>query len=765
MEEQIIKHITGESLFVNDIAEPNDFLTGDIFYSSKAYAKIKKYDISKAKSYPGVYAVLSYKDIPGINQMGPVINDELCLAEDKVTFIGQGIFLIAAINRETAIEAKKLISIEYEELEPVLSIEDAIKKNTLMHPERKIERGNIEEGLKTSTHIIKGTLKTGAQEHWYLETQTTLAISGESNEMKIFSSTQHPSETQEITAKVLGINKNQVEVENRRIGGAFGGKETQANHTAAWAALLCKATGRPVKIHLFRDDDQIITGKRHPFLINYTAGFNEEGIINTYDVELNSDGGAATDLSLAILERAMLHADNAYYIPNIRIIGKVYKTNHLSNTAMRGFGAPQAVAAIENIIEMIARYLNKDSSEIRRKNFYKTDNNNITPYGQKVENNRLDFIYEKIYKSSEYILRKKSIDEFNAQNKYFKKGISLTPVKFGISFTTSFLNQAGALVIIYRDGTVLVNHGGIEMGQGLNIKIRNIAACEFGLDKERIKIAPTNTSKIPNTSATAASTGSDLNGMAVKIAIDKIKKRLMKFAADIFNSDNYDRKTFYDDIVFRKNFIIDSADPDRKISFTELVERAYIKQISLFDTGYYRTPNIWFDRVKGTGKPFHYYVFGMAVSEILLDVLTGEIKIIRTDILHDPGRSLDENIDLGQVTGGFIQGSGYCTTEDIKWDKEGNLLNHSPDTYKIPTIDDIPVDFRVELLKDFPDQNPDTIRKSKAVGEPPFLLAFSVWLAIKYAISSICKHTKEPEFSIPATNENILQSIEKLINF
>jgi xanthine dehydrogenase large subunit len=753
--ESAIKQVTGEAVFVNDMDVNNEMLIGHIVYSKFANTKIISYNIDKAKALPGVFAVLSHKDIPGENQVGPVIKDELCLAEKEVTFIGQAIFIIAAKDKDTAIEAEKLIELKYETLDAILDIETAIEKNNLIAPPRKIERGEVDNELKNSKHKLSGVLKTGAQEHWYLETQSCLCIPGEDRNIKAYSSTQHPSETQAIIAEVLGIKSNEVEVEVRRIGGAFGGKETQANHISAWCALLCNATRKPVKIHLFRDDDQIITGKRHRFLSKYEIGFDDEGIINAYSVELNSDAGAATDLSMAILERGMLHADNAYYIPNMRVIGRAYKTNLPSNTAFRGFGGPQGIAVIETAIDRIARFLNKDASEIRFKNFYKTEINNITHYGEEVENNRLQIIYNKLIKSSDYKKRRIEINKFNSENEFEKKGMAITPVKFGISFTTAFLNQAGALVNIYKDGSVLVNHGGTEMGQGLYTKILGIASAELGISSEFIIVNATNTSKIPNTSATAASSGSDMNGFAVKNAIDKLKERLSEVAVGILKNDS--KK---ENIVFENNFIFDKNNSDKKIPFKELVSTAYLSQVSLSATGYYKTPDIWFDREKGVGHPFHYFAFGMAVTEVLVDTLTGYHKILRTDILHDAGDSLNEEIDKGQVIGGFIQGVGWCTTEEIKWDAKGNLLNHSPDTYKIPTIQDIPSDFRVELLKGYP--NPNTIRSSKAVGEPPLMLAFSVWFAIKDAISAVGNNETEPEFTLPATNEVIVMAVEKM---
>jgi len=758
--ESASKHVSGKSIYIDDIPMHSLILHGHVVYSPHAHAKIKSIDLSEAKKITGVHAILCAKDIPGHNQMGPVVHDEPCLATDKVICVGQAIVIIAAESEAIARHAESLIWIEYEILPAILDLRTAINENTLIAPPRTMKRGDAVIALKACTHTIKGELETGAQEHWYLETQTCLCIPGEGKEINVFSSTQHPSETQAIVAEVLGINKNEVVVEIRRMGGAFGGKETQANHVAAWSALLCHATGRPVKIRLFRDDDQKMTGKRHPYLINYEAGFDNEGKLLAVIFEQHADAGCATDLSIAILERAMLHADNCYYVPDILVTGKAYKTNLPSNTAFRGFGGPQGMAGMEQVIDRIARFLKKDAAEIRRLNFYGSDKNNVTHYGQTVELNRLDKIYNELYSSSEYEKRRKEINIFNSKNEFYKKGIAFTPVKFGISFTTSFLNQAGALVNIYKDGTVLVNHGGTEMGQGLNTKISQIAAAELGLSLDRIKVNATNTSKVPNTSATAASAGTDLNGMAVKNAIDQLKNRLTNLMVQEFNKIRPEKVTSAEHIIFENNAIIDSLYPDRKIAFDEAMVLANLNQVSLSAAGFYKTPDIGWDKVKGWGTPFNYFAFGMAVSEVLVDTLTGYVKHLRTDILHDVGDSINPGIDLGQVEGGFIQGLGWVTTEEVKWDKKGNLLNHSPDTYKIPSVRDIPEDFRVNLLQNVP--NPKAIRKSKAVAEPPFMLAFSTWLAIKDAISSVGDHKIEPEFSLPATNEVILLSIDKI---
>lgn len=754
------KHVSGESIYIDDILVNSQLLIGRVVYSKEAHAKITSINIEKAKKLSGVHAVLTYKNIPGQNQMGPIVHDEPCLAENEVICVGQAVVLIAAESETIAIEAEKLITIEYEPLEAILDLPTAIAKNSLLGPERTMKRGDADAALKKANHIIKGELEIGGQEHWYLETQACICIPGEQQEIIAFSSTQHPSETQAIIAEVLGIGKHGVVVETRRMGGAFGGKETQANWTAAWSALLCHATKRPVKIRLFRDDDQIITGKRHPFLIQYEVGFDDKGKIDAMKVVQNANAGCATDLSFAILERAMLHADNSYFTPNVHITGRAYKTNLPSNTAYRGFGGPQGMAAMETIIDRIARHLKLDSATVRHLNFYGIDKDNITHYGQEVELNRLQILFDKLIVSADYYKRRKEIDEFNANNEFYKKGIALTPVKFGISFTTSFLNQAGALVNIYKDGTVLVNHGGTEMGQGLNIKIMQVAAAELGVSLSKIKVNATNTSKVPNTSATAASSGTDLNGMAVKNAIDTIKNRITELFAEEFSKPFPNAPSKKENIVIENDWIFDTKNPERKIAFDEAMLVCNLKQISLSSTGFYKTPDIGWDKVTGWGRPFNYFAFGMCVSEVIVDTLTGFYKALRTDILQDVGDSINSGIDIGQVEGAYIQGLGWCTTEELKWNDKGHLLNHSPDTYKIPSVQDIPEDFRVELMQGIP--NPRAIRKSKAVGEPPFMLSFATWLAIKDAISAVANHQIEPQFKLPATNEVILLSIENL---
>ncbi len=754
-------HVTGEAVYIDDIAPPSGLLAGRVYCSPHAHARILNMNMDAARALPGVHAVICHRDIPGENQMGPVVRDEVCLAEGEVLCVGQAVVLIAADDDETARRAESLLVIEYEPLEPVLDIESAIRKNALLGPERTMRRGDPETALRDAQHRVHGELRTGAQEHWYLESQVCLCIPGEGRAITAFSSTQHPSETQAIIAEVLGVRTSDVVVEVRRLGGGFGGKETQANHVAAWAALLCRATGRPVKIRLSRDDDMIITGKRHRYLIRYEAGFDDAGLLQAVKFELNGDGGMATDLSFAILERAMLHADNAYFVPHMSIAARVWKTNLPSNTAMRGFGGPQAMAAMETLLDRIARERGIDAAEIRRRNFYGAERGDVTHYGQNVENNRLHLLYDRLMESSEYAARRKAVDAFNGQNEFVKRGLALTPVKFGISFTTTFLNKAGALVHVYRDGSILVNHGGIEMGQGLHTKIRQIAAREFGVPVGAVRVYATDTSRVPNTSATAASSGTDLNGMAVRDAITTLKSRIACSLAGYFN-DGEQRDvagapsggpTLPDDIEFAGGFIGDRKRPGRTMAFAAAMDLMVLRQVNLSATGFFAVPNIGWDRERGWGRPFNYFAFGMGVTEAEIDVLSGAHTIRRTDILYDAGDSLNPAIDIGQIEGGYVQGLGWCTTEEILWDGGGNLLTHSPDTYKIPAVRDIPFDFRVALLEGCP--NPNAVYGSKAVAEPPFMLALSAWLAIKDAVSAVGGHTLEPDFQIPATNEII----------
>lgn len=743
-----IAHVTGQAVFINDMEASSETLYGYVLYSPFAHAEIVSTDISAALDFPGVFAVAGASDIPGKNQMGPVVHDEPCLASGYVKCIGQAVFLIAAKTKAIAVEAASLIRIEYRELPSVTTLEEAIFRDSRLCEPRVLSRGNVVTGLSSSKYQVKGEVRSGAQEHWYLETQTALALPGEGNEMTVYASSQHPSETQAIVSEVLGIDRHRVKVEVKRMGGAFGGKETQGNHVAAWAALLASKSGKPVKVHLSRDDDQIITGKRHRFMSRYTIGFSETGMIQAFEAELHGDAGCATDLSRAILDRALFHTDNAYYIPDFKVTGELWKTNLPSNTAFRGFGGPQGMAVIEQAVDHVARFLKKDPTEIRMLNFYREAPFQITPYRQIVEESPLKRLAEKLLKSSDYYERRQKIRLFNTENEFVKRGIAFSPVKFGISFTTSFLNQAAALVNIYQDGSVILHHGGTEMGQGLHTKIIAIASDLLGISPEHFRVAATDTNIIPNTSATAASSGSDLNGMAVKDAIDKLKQRISQSVCAGWGCPVCD-------LQFINEYICHPENPELRIAFVDAIRQAYLRQTALSASGYYRTPGLTYDPKTAQGKAFHYYVYSMAVSEVECDMLNGAVTVLRTDILHEGGHSLHPEIDRGQIVGGFMQGLGWVTTEVVQWDEKGYLLNHSPDTYKIPTIADIPEILNVEFTESL--TPPETIYQSKAIGEPPFMLALSVWMAIRDSLADQMKESELGRIELPLTYEWIVK--------
>ncbi|MBN2664256.1 MAG: xanthine dehydrogenase molybdopterin binding subunit [Bacteroidales bacterium] len=755
-------HVTGEAKYIDDLKISPKPLMGFAYTSPIAKGRLKSFDLTKAKKVSGIHAILSYKDIPASNRIGAVKHDEPVLVDDEINYIGQALFLIAAESEHAFLEAQKLIEVEIEEHTPVISITDAKSKGLLLDTTRKIERGNLKDGFKNSDKIIEGKTFSGAQEQWYLETHASVAVPGEGDELKIFCSTQNPNEVQMLTAEVLGIDANEIEVEIRRMGGAFGGKETQSAIFAIWASLLATKTETPVKVRLERHIDQQITGKRHPFETSFKVGFDKEGRIWACEIEFDANGGAFADLSMAILERALFHAENAYFIPNIKILGSVWLTNIPPNTAFRGFGGPQGIFNIEIIIEKIARALKKDVTEIQYINFYGKSERNIAPYGQVIQENHLENIWAKIHKKSDYYNRREEIKKYNIKNKYLKRGIALTPVKFGISFTTAFLNQAGALVHVYADGTVLVNHGGTEMGQGLNTKMQKVAAAEFGIDYEKVKVNATNTAKVPNASATAASTGADINGMAVKNAVDKIKLNIVEVISAHFNSKNNDNKTLAENIIFENNFIIDQKNPTRKIEFNKAMPLVRLSMKSLSSSGFYATPGIKFDKEKGVGTPFFYYAYGMSVTEVEVDLLTGKVEVLRADIIHDVGDSLNKDLDIGQIEGAYVQGLGWAILEDQKWNEKGVNITPSPDTYKIPAINDMPKIFNVELLEDVSFKK--NIRGSKAVGEPPFIHGLSAWFAIKDALWAISDYNIEPKLHFPATNEYIIIEAEKILN-
>ena len=745
------KHVSGKAFYTDDIPEIPGTLYGAIGWSKKAHAMIKKINLDQVKKSEGVMAVITAEDIVGRNDVGPVYDGDPIFPK-VAEYYGQPLFAVAAITTELARKAVLKAKVSYKVLKSNITIKNALKKKSFVLKEKIIQRGNSVKAIENSVHRLYGNFTTGSQEHFALEGHAAYVIPKEDNDFKVFSSTQHPSETQQIIAKVLNQKNHTITVETRRIGGGFGGKETQSFIFAAICTLLSKKTKKPVKLRIDRDDDIIITGKRHDFYSEYNVGFNELGIINGLKLKLASRCGSSADLSEAINDRALLHIDNAYFLENLFVESYRCKTNTASNTAFRGFGGNQGMMAIENIIDEISNFLKKDSAIIRRRNFYQKKKKNITHYDMKIEDNIIEEIFDKILKSSNYNSRQLSIKKFNKENKYLKKGIAATPVKFGISFTTWHLNQAGALVHIYcDDGSVHVNTGAIEMGQGTYTKIAQLAAHDLGLPFEKIKITSTRTDKVPNTSASAASSTTDLNGAATLNAISKIKMNLATFVKRKYKIKNSEA-VYEDGLVKFKGKVF---------KFNELIKEAYFNRISLSSSGFYATPKIHFDKKNFKGRPFLYFCYGAAVSEVIIDTLTGENKITRVDILHDAGRAINPAIELGQIEGGFVQGAGWLTLEEVNWKNNGELTTHSPSTYKIPAVSDMPEKFNVEIYKKGKNVE-NVINKSKTTGEPPLMNAMSVFFAIKNAIASTNNYNRSPTIDAPATPEKILMSINKL---
>jgi xanthine dehydrogenase large subunit len=719
-------HVFGEARYVDDLPEPPGTLFGAVGVAAVTHGKLLSLDLEPVRRAPGVVAVIAAGDIPGNNNIGPVLPDEPVFAADTVEFRGQPLFAVAATSVENARRAARLARAEYQPLEPVLTIEQALERRVFVVPSVKVSRGNV---AARTEHTMDGKLRCGGQEHFYLEGQVALAIPGERDEMLVHSSTQHPTEVQHLVAAALGIADAKVTVELRRLGGGFGGKETQAAFYAVAAALLARATARPVKLRADRDEDMVGTGKRHDFLYEYTVGFDGEGRIDTLDLMLASRCGISADLSAAVNDRAVFHCDNAYFLPNVRITSHRCKTNTVSNTAFRGFGGPQGMFAAEGVIAAIARRLDLDALDVRKRNLYGEVPRNVTPYGMTVSDNVLPEIIDDLEGRSDYRARRVAIRAFNASSAAFKKGIALTPVKFGIAFTTVSMNQAGALVHIYTDGSVHLNHGGTEMGQGLFIKVAQIVAEEFKIPLAQVHITATSTAKVPNTSPTAASSGTDINGEAARAACRVLKERLAPFREKLPNA-----------------------------SFAQIAREAFLARVPLSATGFWRTPEIHFDRERFQGEPFYYFAYGAAVSEVVIDTLTGEWRLLRADLLHDVGRSLNPAIDRGQIEGGFIQGMGWLTMEELVWDANGALATHAPSTYKIPVASDCPPQFNVWLWERGENRR-DIAYRSKAVGEPPLMLALSVFHAIYDAIGSTSASRDPVPLEAPATPENILRAL------
>jgi xanthine dehydrogenase large subunit len=745
------KHVSGEAIYIDDRPDVRGQLHAAVGQSAYAHANIKSIDLTKVKKAEGVVAVITVDDVPGHVDIGPVFPGDPVLAIDKVEYLGQPIFAVAATSYDLARRAVKLAKIEYEALEPVLCVKDALAKQNFVRPPFTMKRGDSDAAIEQAGNKLSGEMYVGGQEHFYLEGQVSTAEPTEDGGMVVFSSSQHPSEVQKLVAEVLAIPLNKVIVDTRRMGGGFGGKETQAAPWACIASLLARVTKKPVKFKLSRVDDMVMTGKRHPFFNTYEVGFNNKGMIKGINITVNGDCGYSPDLSDAIVDRAMFHSDNAYYLDNATVTGNRCKTNTVSHTAFRGFGGPQGMMTIERVMDDIARHLGKDPLQVRKVNLYGQDKRNETHYHQAVEHNNLDKLITQLADTSDYRTRRKAVTDFNTQSPILKKGLALTPLKFGISFTVQHLNQAGALVHIYTDGTIHLNHGGTEMGQGLFTKVAQIVAEEFKVDVDTVGVSATRTDKVPNTSPTAASSGTDLNGKAAQNAAKTIKQRLIKFAVEHF-SVNKEAVKFANSQV---------TVGEQTFAFGEFVQLAYMNRVSLSSTGYYKTPKIHFDRATAKGRPFFYFANGAAVSEVIIDTLTGEYKLLRTDILQDVGTSLNPAIDIGQIEGGFIQGVGWLTTEELMWNDKGRLLSNNPATYKIPAISDAPPEFRVDLMPDDPNRE-HTVYNSKAVGEPPLMLAISVWSALRDAVSSLSGYKVSPALDTPATPEKVLWAVEEM---
>lgn len=745
------KHVSGEAVYVDDRLEFPNQLHVYARMSDRAHARILSIDTSPCYQIPGVAIAITAKDVPGQLDIGAVMPGDPLLADGKVEYVGQPVVAVAADSLETARKAAMAAIIEYEDLEPVLDVVDALRKQHFVLDSHTHKRGDSAAALATAPRRLQGTLHIGGQEHFYLETQISSVMPTEDGGMIVYTSTQNPTEVQKLVAEVLGVSMNKIVIDMRRMGGGFGGKETQAAGPACMCAVIAHLTGRPTKMRLPRMEDMIMTGKRHPFYVEYDVGFDDEGMLHGIQIDLAGNCGYSPDLSGSIVDRAMFHSDNAYYLGDVTINGHRCKTNTASNTAYRGFGGPQGMVAIEEIMDAVARELGKDPLEIRKRNYYGKTERNITPYYQTVEHNMLEEMTAELEASSEYARRREEVRAFNASSPILKKGLSLTPVKFGISFTASFLNQAGALVHVYTDGSIHLNHGGTEMGQGLNTKVAQVVAEVFQVDIERIQITATNTDKVPNTSPTAASSGTDLNGKAAQNAALTIKQRLVEFAARHYNVTE-------EDVQFKNGQV---RIRDRFVAFEELIQQAYFGQVSLSSTGFYRTPKIYYDRDQARGRPFYYYAYGAACSEVIVDTLTGEYRMLRSDILHDVGASLNPAIDIGQVEGGFVQGMGWLTMEELVWNDKGKLMTSGPASYKVPAVADMPLDLRVKLVENR--KNPeDTVFHSKAVGEPPFMLGISVWCAIKDAVASLADYKVQPKIDAPATPERVLWGVEQM---
>ena len=748
--ESAIRQVSGQARYVDDMPQPANLQYAAVGTSPEASGTLNSIDLTAVWASPGVTDVITVDDVPGHVDIAPVFDGDPIFAQDQVLFNGQALFAVLADSVQHARQAALKAIIDITPSAPCLTVETAKQQSNFVRPAHFMQQGDFDTAFGRSELNAQGHLSIGGQEHMYLEGQVSMAINDEEDRVLVYTSSQHPSEVQKLIAEVLGCKLHKVVVDMRRMGGGFGGKETQAAQWACIAALLAKRNQCAVKLRLPRMQDMIATGKRHPFENSYQVGFNQEGLIKAADIDINGNCGHSPDLSDAIVDRAMFHCDNGYYLENINVAGHRCRTNQVSHTAYRGFGGPQGMIVAEAMMDAIARKVGKDPLTVRKLNLYGDKERNLTPYGMTVEHNLLGDLIARLEASSDYWARREAITQFNKTSPIVKKGLSLTPVKFGISFTAKHLNQAGALLHIYTDGSMQINHGGTEMGQGLHTKIGQIVANEFGVSLHDVEVTATRTDKVPNTSPTAASSGTDLNGKAAQNACIIVKQRLAEFYAETIDESELTA----DKVIFADNYV--TLGP-HSVEFVRLVQDAYIGRVSLSSTGFYKTPKIHYDRSTGNGRPFFYFAYGASVSEVSIDTLTGEYKVERVDILHDVGRSLNPAIDIGQIEGGFIQGMGWLTTEDLKWDDRGRLISNNPATYKIPAIGDTPEVFNVDLYPR--DNDEDSIYHSKAVGEPPFMLANSVWCAIKDAISSLTDYKVDPQLPAPATPEAVLKCI------
>jgi xanthine dehydrogenase large subunit len=742
-------HVTGKARYVADDPGPPGTLFALPVPSPVARGRIVSRDATTARAMPGVHAVLFARDIPGEDLWGPIAHTEPLLARDRVHCVGQALALVIAEDEATAKRAAAAVVFDIATEEPILTIDDAIAAGAFHTEPHIIARGELKDAFIEAAHVIEAELRSPGQDHFYLETQAALVIPEEDGTMRVLSSTQHPTEIQNVVAHALGISASRVICEVPRVGGGFGGKESQASPYAAFAALGASLTGRPCRCWLHRDQDMAWTGNRHPFLSRYRVAFDDSGRILGVEATIWSNGGWTLDLSGPVMDRALFHIDNAYYLPAVHLEGRVCNTNLPSNTAFRGFGGPQGVLLIEDAISRFAEENARDATAVRALNLYGEAPRNRAPYGHEITDNRIERIVPALIESSELVPRDEEIGIFNLDSLWIKRGIAIQPLKFGISFTATLLNQAGALVLVYTDGSIQVNHGGTEMGQGLHTKMRAVAADAFGISVDQVRLMTTATDKVPNTSATAASSGTDLNGAAVLRACETIRERMAPVAADLLGDVSAAELVFADGTV--------STSDGRSVTFAEVANMCWVRQISLAATGFYATPGIAYDAKLGQGTPFFYYAYGAAVAEVEVNGLTGEYRVQRVDILHDVGDSLVPSIDRGQVEGAFVQGMGWLTCEDLRYDGQGRLTTHGPSTYKIPAVGDVPLDFRVALLDKAPNER--VVGGSKAVGEPPFVLAIAVVNALRGAIAAFGPGRVAVELELPATPEAVLRAI------